>query len=76
MGLFRPRRDPAAGPDLWLPLKMALFVTGAAAAMAGIALHRDWLVNVAIGLLLLGFLLRFVGPREGPPTAGDDAPEP
>lgn len=76
MGLFRPRRDPAAGPDVWLPLKMALFVTGAAAAMAGIALNRDWLVNVAIGLLLLGFLLRFVGPRPGGPPDGEDPPEP
>lgn len=66
MGLFRPRRDPAAGPDVWLPLKMALFVTGAAAAVAGIALDRDWLINAALGLLALGFLLRFLRPRQDP----------
>lgn len=73
MGFFRPRRDPAAGPDVWLPLKMALFITGAAAALAGIALDRDWLVNAAIALLALGFVLRFLRPR--PEPGGDDPAE-
>lgn len=66
MRLFGLRRDRPQGPDIWLPLKMALFVVGAAAAVAGMALERDWLVTVAIVLLALGVILRFVRPRQGP----------
>lgn len=39
------------------------FAVGAGLALAGIALDLTWLVNVAIGVLLLAFLLRFAGGR-------------
>lgn len=66
MRFFGLRRDRPAGPDIWLPLKMSLFVAGAATALVGMALERDWLVTVAIVLLALGVLLRFIRPRQGP----------
>ena len=62
-GLFRPRREPADGPDPWLPLKLALFGVAAATAIAGMALDRAWLINAAIGLLAIGLVIRFFGPR-------------
>jgi multisubunit Na+/H+ antiporter MnhF subunit len=36
---------------------------GAIVALIGIWADANWLVNVAIVLLLVGFLLRFVGGR-------------
>jgi hypothetical protein len=61
--IFSSRRN-RGGPDVWLPLKTALFIVGAAAAVAGMVLDRDWLITAAIVLLGIGFLLRFVTPRE------------
>lgn len=66
--VFFSRRG-RSGPDIWLPLKLALFVVAAAAAVAGMALRVDWLVTAAIVLLALGILLRFLHPRD----SGDDA---
>lgn len=63
--IFTSRRN-RGGPDVWLPLKVALFIAGAAAAVAGMALQRDWLITAAIVLLGVGFLLRFVKPRGDP----------
>ena len=60
MFLRRDRR----GPDRHVELRARLLGLGALVALAGIALDRGWLVNVAIGILVLGFGLRFVG-REG-----------
>jgi hypothetical protein len=39
---------------------MALFFAGALFALAGVALGREWLVDVALGLLVAGLLLRFL----------------
>lgn len=61
--IFTSRRN-RGGPDIWLPLKVALFIVGAATAVAGMVLQRDWLVTVAIVLLGIGFLLRFLKPRD------------
>ena len=54
--LDRSRR----GKDPYLKLKMALFWMGAALALLGIGLESPLLVNVAIAVLLGGFLLRFL----------------
>lgn len=63
MGIFRPDRAPRKQPDAWLPLKAALFVTGALAAVVGMALRQDWLVTAAVVPLALGVGLRFLRPR-------------
>jgi len=54
--LDRSRR----GKDPYLKLKMGLFWMGAALALLGIGLGSSLLVNVAIAVLLGGFLLRFL----------------
>ena len=67
MGWFRPDRTPRAGADRWLVPKMSLFVIGAAIAILGIGLGREWLVDVAIAVLVVGVLLRFIPGRKSPP---------
>ena len=44
-------------------LKMGLFVVAMMTGIAGIALEVRWLVLVAIALLGVAFLLRFVGSK-------------
>jgi hypothetical protein len=61
------------GPDRWLKLKVALLGLAAAAFLLAVRLERRWLVWVAVGLVLVGFLLRFApaNARDGgarPPT--------
>lgn len=43
-----------------LQWRAILLGVGAILALAGIGLERDWLVNVALGVLIVGFGLRFV----------------
>jgi len=61
--VFRPSRE-RRGEDPWLPHRTLLFVAGAAAGMAGMALNLEWLVTAAIVLLgagvAAGLLLRRV----------------
>ena len=71
MGWFFADRKQRPGADAWLLAKMSLFVIGGAIAILGIGLGRDWLINVAIVVLLIGFLLRFLPRRKRPP--GDRA---
>jgi hypothetical protein len=60
------RRSGSAGRHLrW---RVILLGIGAVLALAGIGLERDWLLNVALGVLVLGFGLRFV-------PGGDEAEE-
>lgn len=60
--MFLDRRS--RGPDPWLALKMALFVAGALFAMTGVALGRSWLIDVALGLLAAGLLLRLLRTKK------------
>jgi hypothetical protein len=53
-----------------LEWRIRLFGAGAILAIVGIWFEQDWLVNLAIGVLLVGFGLRFLGRREH--TASDD----
>ena len=48
------------GEDPWLNVKVGTFVAGAALAAAGIYFDSRWLVWVAIAVLLVGFVVRFI----------------
>jgi hypothetical protein len=61
------RRDLSTHHLAW---RVRLFGIGAVLALAGVYLDRSWLVNVALGVLVVGFALRFV-PEKG--RAEDDA---
>ena len=52
--------DRKHGPDRWLTLKMALVGLAAAAFLFGVRLDLTWPVWVAVGLLVVGFALRFL----------------
>jgi multisubunit Na+/H+ antiporter MnhF subunit len=74
---FRPDRS-RRGEDRLLGQKMLVFVLGAVIALAGLATERDWLVYVALLLLLLGLAMRFVGrhrPEDEPPLEDDESAE-
>jgi hypothetical protein len=64
--IFRPSREPR-GPDRWLNLKVAVFCLGAGIALVGIAADKNWVINLAIGVLAVGFLMRFL-PRKNDPS--------
>lgn len=70
MGLFRPSREKR-GPDPYLDWKIGLFMVGGAAGVTGMALEKSWLVGVAIGLLAIGFVLRFLPRPDGDTTEPD-----
>ena len=61
---FRPDRA-RTGTDPHLGAKMMLFVLGAAIAIAGIVIERNWLINVGIAVLIIGFLFRLKRGRSG-----------
>ncbi len=60
MFLDRSRRVPGR----FVGLKIGLFFAGAAVLLAGMVMERDVLVAVAIAILGVGFLLRFLDRRE------------
>ncbi|HSM06020.1 MAG TPA: hypothetical protein VK858_15490 [Longimicrobiales bacterium] len=57
---MRIRRD-TSGPGPYLEWRVRLLGAGAILALAGIWSETEWLVNVAIAFLLVGFMLRFIG---------------
>lgn len=54
----------SGGSDAHLVWRARILGLGAVLALAGMATEREWLVNVAIGILILGFGLRFLPVRE------------
>ena len=60
--IFRPSRTRSNDP--FVGEKMLAFSIGAVLAVTGIVFDLGWLIYVAIGVLVLGFLLRFV-PKKG-----------
>lgn len=60
MILSRERRP---GPDRFLYWKVAIFFLGAGFFMAGVGMEKDWAVAVAIGILFVGLILRFLSNR-------------
>ncbi len=49
----------------WLEWKVRLFVVGAGLAVVGMALETQWIVAVAIVILFVGFLIRFLPGGRG-----------
>ena len=64
-------RERRSGPDRFLYWKMAIFFLGAGFFMAGVATGRDWAVAVAIGVLFVGVVLRFLSRRGGEEKSSD-----
>lgn len=62
--MFRPSRKRREGKDRYLPWKIGLFLTGAAAAFAGMAMSLSWPVRVGIGVLAVAMVLRFLPARD------------
>jgi hypothetical protein len=56
--VFRLDRSRKAGR--WLEWKVRIFSVGAVLALVGIYLDERWMTGAAIGVLLLGFVLRFL----------------
>ena len=56
MFFYRRRRS---GPDGFLAVKLATFILGAVLGLVGMRIDKPFLVTVAIGVVLVGFLLRF-----------------
>lgn len=59
MGLLRSSAK-RGGPDPHLHWKIAAFVIGAAFGVAGMLRGSRWLLGIAIAILAIGALLRFV----------------
>ena len=66
------------GPDRFLYAKLASFFLGAGFLVAGMTTGRDWAVAVAIGVLLVGVVLRLLSRRDagGGAAAEEDDHEP
>ena len=62
----------------YLEWKVRLFTLGAVLAVVGMALDQSWMTWAAIGVLIVGMLLRFlpgdrvVESEHGTESAGDD----
>ncbi|HEX2188525.1 MAG TPA: hypothetical protein VHG51_06475 [Longimicrobiaceae bacterium] len=69
IGIGRRRRS---GPDRFVYAKLALFFLGAGLFFGGVATRRDWAVLVAIGVLVVGVALRFLGGTPEEPGERDE----
>lgn len=70
MVFFRASREKR-GPDRFLTAKIAIFLSGAAIAAVGIMTGKNWLIYVAIGVLIVGVALRFFDRKGSPPPSQD-----
>ena len=68
-----PRTRPSPAHLEW---RVRLFGAGAILALVGIWFEARWLINIAIGVLLIGLALRFLPDRRAGPPAGDDGADP
>jgi hypothetical protein len=59
-----------------LEWRIRLFGAGAILALVGIWSEQRWLINVAIGVLLIGFAMRFLGGRGSDEPDGPNDPVP
>lgn len=58
-------RGRRSGADRLLPLKVASLIGGGVLGLVGMRAGNSFLVSIAIGVVLAGFLLRFL-PRRDP----------
>ncbi len=58
--MFRASRRRREGEDRFLAWKVRLFAAGAAAAFAGMATSRPWLVWTGIAILAVAVVLRLL----------------
>jgi hypothetical protein len=65
-------RRPRPGRDRFLPAKLALLTVGGVLGLVGMRINSSLLVSIAIAVVLVGFLLRFV--RQ--PDVNGDAKDP
>lgn len=75
MFIRRSKAAAGAGTGHNLQLRMIFFAVGAALALGGMALEIEWLMNVALVVLLVGFALRFIGPKATDESSPDHRPE-
>ena len=61
--MLRPSRERRDEPDRFLDLKIALFLVGAVFGVAGMVRNNKTLIIIAMIVIALGILLRFVRPR-------------
>ncbi len=76
MGLFRPSHT-RRGPDPYYDWKVALFTGGAALGLTGMFTNHDELILLAVPVLAIGVVLRWL-PRRGdaqPPEREESEPE-
>ena len=71
MFIRRSKAEAGSATAHNLQLRLIFFAVGAALALAGMALKLDWLMNVALGVLLVGFALRFIGVRRSDGSSPD-----
>jgi hypothetical protein len=63
------RRDRPVRHLTW---RVRIFAAGAVLALWGMSRGIEWLVNLAIGVLLVGFLLRFLPEADEDRTDADE----
>jgi hypothetical protein len=68
-------RHQRSGPDRFLAFKTGALITGILLGLAGMRVGSSVLVSVAIAVVLLGFLLRFVPDPATRNTEPGDATE-
>jgi hypothetical protein len=73
--MFLPSRS-RTGPDKFLPWKTITLVVGVVLILAAYRLDSSWLVWVAIGVLALGFVLRFLPQSTHGPEREETDTEP
>lgn len=70
--MFLPSRG-RKGPDRYYPAKAAILILGTGLLLAGIRSDTGWLVTVAIGLLAVAVLLRFLPQNPSDDDADSDS---
>jgi len=63
--LFFVDRSREADEYPWLAWKVRFFIVGAGLAVGGMVMEMNWLILVAVGVLVAGFLLRYLPGGKG-----------
>jgi hypothetical protein len=68
--MFRISRERRVGPDPLLDLKIAVFLAGAVIGVIGMARNNRTMITIAIVVIAIGILLRFVHRKSTGPESG------